>query len=140
MFDDRSNFCLQTRISRVLHLHCHCHTARKYHPVPSCANPQQPCENSARVSTSGGVESGPMAIPGALTRKRGNPDWGHPPRPVPALPTEFEVRVSQLQLSPERYTSSAELRAWCERNRNRCYVPEWLLKEWDITVDPSSAA
>jgi len=81
-----------------------------------------------------------MATPASLTRKRGNPDWGHPPRHIAALPTEFEVRVSQLQLTPEMYTSSAQLRAWCERNRNRCYVPEWLLKEWDITVDPSSAA
>jgi hypothetical protein len=33
------------------------------------------------------------------------------------------------------YTSSAELLAWCEQNRNRCYVPEWLLEEWGITVD-----
>jgi hypothetical protein len=81
-----------------------------------------------------------MPIPAALTRKRGNPDWGHPPRPILALPTEFELRVGQLQLTPEMYTSSAELRAWCERNRNRCYVPEWLLKAWDIAVDPSSAA
>ena len=61
-------------------------------------------------------------------------------RPVPALATEFELHVSQLHLTPEMYASSAKLRTWCERNRNRCYVPEWLLKEWDITVDPSSAA
>jgi len=27
--------------------------------------------------------------------------------------------------------------AWCEHNRNRRYVPEWLLKEWSITVDPT---
>ena len=35
---------------------------------------------------------------------------------------------------------SVELRSWCERNRNRCYVPEWRLKGWAITIDPSSAA
>jgi len=81
-----------------------------------------------------------MAIPAALTRKRGNPNWGHPIPSGPAVATEFELRVSQLQLTPEMYTSSPQLRAWCERNRNRCYVPEWLLKAWDITVDPSSAA
>jgi len=45
------------------------------------------------------------------------------------------MRVRQLQLITETYTSSRELRAWCERNRNRCYVPEWLLGEWGITVD-----
>ena len=55
--------------------------------------------------------------------------------PVPALPTEFELRVKQLQLTPEMYASSRELRAWCEQNRHRWYVPEWLLKEWGITVD-----
>jgi hypothetical protein len=81
-----------------------------------------------------------MAIPVTLARKRGNPNWGRPLPSGPAVATEFELRVNQLQLTAELYTSSAELRAWCERNRNRCYVPEWLLKEWDITVDPSSAA
>jgi len=79
-----------------------------------------------------------MAIPGALpatTRKRGNPNWERPISPLLALPTEFEMRVRQLQLTAEMYTSSAELRIWCEQNRNRLYVPEWLLKEWSITVD-----
>jgi hypothetical protein len=68
-------------------------------------------------------------------RKRGNPNWGRPIAPLLALPTEFELRVRQLQLTAEAYTSSRELSAWCEGNRNRLYVPEWLLKEWGITVD-----
>jgi hypothetical protein len=38
------------------------------------------------------------------------------------------------------YTSSRALRAWCERNRNRLYVPEWLLKEWGLTVDSTFSA
>ena len=83
---------------------------------------------------------GAMAILVALTRKRGNPNWGRPVPLAPALHTEFELRVGQLQLRAGMYTSSAELRAWCEQNRNRCYVPEWLLAEWGITIDPSSAA
>jgi hypothetical protein len=33
------------------------------------------------------------------------------------------------------YTSSAALRAWCEQNKNRVYIPEWLLKELCIAVD-----
>jgi hypothetical protein len=81
-----------------------------------------------------------MAIPVAATRKRGNTNWGRPIPPGPAVATEFELRVSLLRLTPEMYSSSAELRAWCEQNRNRCYIPEWLLEEWAITVDPSSAA
>jgi hypothetical protein len=74
-----------------------------------------------------------VALP-TTTRKRGNPNWGRPIAPLLALPTEFEMRARQLQLTAEAYTSSRELRAWCERNRNRLYVPEWLLKEWGITV------
>jgi len=84
-----------------------------------------------------------MAIPVGLRariRKRGNPNWGRPILPAPALATEFEVRVRQLQLTSAMYTSSRELRAWCEQNRNRVYIPEWLLEEWGITVDPHFTA
>jgi hypothetical protein len=84
-----------------------------------------------------------MAIPPALPvtkRKRGNHNWGCPIPSAPALPTEFELRIEQLQLTARMYTSSRELRAWCEQNRNRCYIPEWLLEEWRITVDPTFSA
>ena len=76
-----------------------------------------------------------MAIPVANTRKCGNPNWGRPMPFVPALPTEFELQVRHLHLTAEMYTSSRALRGWCEQNRNRLYVPEWLLEEWGITVD-----
>ena len=80
---------------------------------------------------------GLMAIPAlpGLNRKRGNPNWGRPIPRAPALATEFELQVTQLQLTAEMYTSSRELRTWCDRNRNRVYIPEWLLEKWDITVD-----
>lgn len=81
----------------------------------------------------------PPAVP-AATRKRGNPNWGRPMPSVPALPTEFELRTRQLRLTAGMYTSSRDLRAWCEQNRNRLYVPEWLLEEWGITVDLSFGA
>jgi hypothetical protein len=76
-----------------------------------------------------------MAIPVAHMRKRGNPNWGQPAPLGPALPTEFEMQVRQLGLTVETYVYSAELRRWCERNKNRVYVPEWLLEEWRIPVD-----
>ena len=41
----------------------------------------------------------------------------------------------RLQLTVEMYTSSRGLRIWCNRNRNRVYIPEWLLKDLDIAVD-----
>jgi hypothetical protein len=81
----------------------------------------------------------PVALP-AKTRKRGNPNWGRPIPSAPALPTEFELLVKHLQLTAEMYNSSTKLHTWCERNRNRCYVPEWLLDEWHITVDPNISA
>jgi len=72
-----------------------------------------------------------------MTRKRGNLTWGRPTAPAPVLATEFELRAKQLQLTPEMFASSAKLRTWCWQNRNRCYVPEWLLAEWRINVDPT---
>jgi len=45
------------------------------------------------------------------------------------------MQARQLQLTAEQYIVSAELREWCKENRNRCYIPEWLLKAWNISVD-----
>ena len=70
-----------------------------------------------------------------MPRRRGNPNWGLPMPPAPVIATEFEVQVRELGLSAQEYVSSIALRSWCERNRNRVYVPEWLLKEWDMRVD-----
>jgi len=75
----------------------------------------------------------------AMTRRRGNPNWGRPALPAPAVATAFEVQVQHLGLTKRMYAASAELRRWCERNRNRCYIPEWLLEEWGIEVDPNIA-
>ncbi|HYA22635.1 MAG TPA: hypothetical protein VEF05_00655 [Terriglobales bacterium] len=71
-----------------------------------------------------------------MARKRGNPNWGKPgPVSVPYIVTEFETEVRQLKLQRQDYERSAQLRHWCERNRNRVYVPEWLLDAWKMTVD-----
>jgi len=64
-------------------------------------------------------------------------NWGRPAQPAPALATEFETQVQQLGLTKQTCAASAELRNWCERNRNRCYIPEWLLNAWGIHVDPT---
>ena len=69
-----------------------------------------------------------------MRRKRGNPRWGMPAA-IPHVATEFESQVLRLGLTRKTYTASAKLRAWCENNKNRCYIPEWLLAEWGITVD-----
>lgn len=75
-----------------------------------------------------------MAIPVAHKRKRGNPNWGRPIL-VPNLPTEFELQTKHLHLTALMYPYSLELHAWCEQNRNRIYVPEWLLEEWGMIVN-----
>ena len=90
-----------------------------------------------------GVSSGAMERPAAIPdvpRKRGNPNWGQPTRPAAVLATEFELQVRHLRLTRQSYVFSAELRRWCEQNRNRFYIPEWLLETWSITVDPNLTA
>lgn len=75
-----------------------------------------------------------IALP-ATKRRRGNPNWCKPPQPLRALPTEFEMQVKRLRLTSEGYVASGELRRWCDRNRNRLYVPEWLLEAWGMEVE-----
>jgi hypothetical protein len=82
-----------------------------------------------------GVSSVVVAKP--FMRKRGNPNWGRPMLPSPNVPTEFEMRAQRLRLTKETYLGSDKLRTWCKQNRNRCYIPEWLLDEWQIDVDPN---
>ena len=62
--------------------------------------------------------------------------WQEPMPPAPVLATEFERQVRTLRLTPETYVFSAELRQWCWQNRDRFYIPKWLLEEWRIAVDP----
>jgi hypothetical protein len=33
------------------------------------------------------------------------------------------------------YASLRELKRWCDFNRDRYYVPEWLLETWDMRVE-----
>lgn len=53
----------------------------------------------------------------------------------PSMPTAFEMLVSELSLTVPTYSESPELRRWCQVNRNKCYIPEWLLKAWGISVN-----
>jgi hypothetical protein len=56
---------------------------------------------------------------------------------APNVPTAFEEQVEKLGLNEQTCVASEELRRWCERNKDRCYIPEWLLKQWGIPVDPN---
>ena len=68
-------------------------------------------------------------------RKRGNPNWGKKVMVPPAAATEFEIEMRRLGLTRQTWASSTELRKWCEHNKNRCYIPEWLLEAWRIVPD-----
>jgi hypothetical protein len=72
-----------------------------------------------------------------VPRKRGNPNWGKPMEAAPDVPTAFETQVRKLGLNEQTCATSDELRQWCHHNKDRCYIPEWLLKQWRITVDPN---
>jgi hypothetical protein len=67
-----------------------------------------------------------------MPRRRGNP-------PMPQLPTLFEEQVQKLGLNDQTCATSEALHRWCERNKNHCYVPEWLLKQWGMSVDAELA-
>jgi hypothetical protein len=53
----------------------------------------------------------------------------------PDIPPVFERRAHELGLTVPTYVESGELRRWCQDNRNKCYIPEWLLKTWGISVN-----
>jgi len=53
------------------------------------------------------------------------------------LPTAFEEQVKALGLNEQTCATSEQLEQWCKRNKDRCYIPEWLLKQWGISVDPN---
>jgi hypothetical protein len=76
----------------------------------------------------------PIMLLGAK-RRRGNPNWSQPPQHFPVVPTEFEMQVKRIGLTKSEYIASTELKHWCERNRNRVYVPEWLLEAWEMEVE-----
>ncbi|PYX27434.1 MAG: hypothetical protein DMG77_19010 [Acidobacteria bacterium] len=54
----------------------------------------------------------------------------------PQGPTGFEEEVRRLGLNEQTCAGSRELKKWCESNKDRCYIPQWLLKQWGLSVDP----
>jgi len=74
-----------------------------------------------------------------MPRNSKGPNWasGRPPENRPAAPTGFEEQLQKLGLNEQTCEASRELKQWCERNKDRCYIPEWLLKRWRMLVDPN---
>ena len=80
----------------------------------------------------------PFVLP-TKVRKRGNPIWGsgRPLQAPPAVATAFEDQIQKLGLNEQTCETSEKLRQCCRCNKDRCYIPERLLKQWGITVDPN---
>jgi hypothetical protein len=55
----------------------------------------------------------------------------------PTMATAFELQVRRLGLDERTCAESQELRKWCDRNKDWCYIPEWLLQRWKMTVEPN---
>lgn len=72
-----------------------------------------------------------------MKRGRGNPKWASGPcTPTTShLATAFEEQVRKLGSDEQSCATSEELRRWCDRNKNYCYIPERLLELWGIVVE-----
>ena len=64
--------------------------------------------------------------------KAGNPNWGKPDVSAVPVLTSFEMKVNELQLAPDEYLGSEELRKWSAAHKSTRYVPEPLLKAWGL--------
>ena len=49
-------------------------------------------------------------------------------------PTQFERLLAKLGLTEENCDESNVVKAWCRTNRNRYFVPEELVKKFDLKV------
>jgi hypothetical protein len=57
-------------------------------------------------------------------------DW-----PSARNPSSFEQVVKALNISPEEYESSLELKEWVRRNKDHKYVPTGLLEAFGFNVN-----
>jgi hypothetical protein len=55
------------------------------------------------------------------------------------LPTAFERKVRKLGLDERTCVGSRALRLWCQENKDRYSIPEWLTCKVGMTVNPSLA-
>lgn len=72
-----------------------------------------------------------------MKKKRGNPNWGKPDLHAAfrVQPNSFEQVVRNLQLLPEQYLDSVQLKDWVRKNKDQKYVPSDLLKAWNFEAE-----
>jgi hypothetical protein len=54
---------------------------------------------------------------------------------TPRGASTFEHVARHLHLSPSEYATSAKLKEWVRRNKDRKYVPSYLLVAWHFDID-----
>jgi hypothetical protein len=59
-------------------------------------------------------------------------------RPLVFFPSTFERVVQALNISPQEYQRSPELREWVRRNKDHKYVPTGLLEAFGFEVNPEA--
>lgn len=71
-----------------------------------------------------------------MSKRKGNIPWsplqGGAPAPETTSESEFEQVAARLDLTPDEYVHSPQLRAWAEKNWRVKFVPEKLLKAWGL--------
>jgi hypothetical protein len=72
-----------------------------------------------------------------VRRHRGNRNFTQPEamRPPVFLPCSFEQVVKALNISPQEYEVSPELREWVRHNKDHKYVPTGLLEAFGFEVN-----
>jgi hypothetical protein len=71
-----------------------------------------------------------------MPKRRSNIPWSQLRGAAPFAETisesEFEQVAARLNLTPDEYIRSPELRAWAEKNWQLKFVAEKLLKAWGL--------
>ena len=71
-----------------------------------------------------------------MRRRQVNRNFTKPgSRPIVFSANSFEQMVKTLNISPEEYRSSPELKEWVRQNKDQRYVPPELLEAFGFQVD-----
>lgn len=70
-----------------------------------------------------------------MTKKHANSIGRQSPGALAANASSFDAVVQALELAPEDFLGSAQLKAWVRQNKDHKYVPPELLKAWGLVPD-----
>ena len=62
------------------------------------------------------------------------PDWSKPSPKLPEGPCAIEQFAGELGIERGDWAQSEQMRAWCAREKDRRYVPTFLLEHFQLVV------